>query len=117
GGQASVFVVNRQWPIWFATGSRILTNVNEPSLEAGIPVEIFPNPVQDYLTIRTVFSSQGTVRIRVINALGQVIRQVDSPFLSGNWTYELPMNAMPSGMYRIQLDTGKESATLNVVRQ
>lgn len=111
----SIFVSNRQWAVWFATGSRVITDLDEAA-EADLYLEAFPNPVADVLTIRSVFSSAGTVRISILSALGQVVHYVEEEVGSGPWMYEIPMGDLAPGMYRVQLEAGNEVGIVNVVR-
>ncbi len=86
--------------IKFRTGENT-TDVNE--IDEVTTWSIVPNPVKasQNLQINVNADEAFEANIAMVSLTGQVLNQVDYEFPSGNSTYELPVNAIPSGVYMV----------------
>lgn len=71
--------------------------VNEPKLEVVNTVELFPNPVEDYLQIKILNSSLKNVKFEMHSIIGNVV-QVETEQL-GLDSYRIPVESFASGYY------------------
>ncbi len=71
-------------------------------------VNIFPNPVSDQLNIQSDIRLD---RIRIVNVVGQTIHQMNN--LNGN--VQIPMNQLPQGLYFVELTSGEDAATYQII--
>lgn len=76
-------------------------------------LQVFPNPTTGVLYLQTK-RTVGTCRISVMNALGQVVKQFDTYF---DRILELELTGMDTGLYWLEIDTGKEQIVGKVLKQ
>lgn len=85
-----------------------VSNVLDPSLANG--VKIYPNPVAAQLTLESL---QGFDRIRITNALGQLVLDQKNIYLKA----QFELNNLPSGIYHLTLIKGNRYWSLDFVKQ
>lgn len=76
-------------------------------------IEAYPNPVKDYLNVRT--DSKEIVNIKIISSLGSIVFLEDvesSPFSPAT----VDLRSIPSGVYKAVLKTEKDSRDLTLVK-
>ena len=78
-------------------------------------VSLFPNPVQDRLTLSLESELEGTVYLRLLDATGR--EAWNARMQGGRWTLDIPVKALPKGLYLLQLQHGHASAAYKVVRE
>ncbi len=71
--------------------------VNEPKLQAVNTVELFPNPVKDYLQIKILNSKLEDVKFEMHSIIGNVV-QIETEEL-GLDSYRIPVESFASGYY------------------
>ena len=85
------------------------------AVPAGEQVVVYPNPVQEQLTIQ-LNSYWGELEVSVINALGQVV--LSKRYTPQSGEVELNLARIPAGMYFIQLAAkGRKIITRSVVKK
>ena len=72
-------------------------------------ITIGPNPVTDQLTI----SSTGNTTVRIITALGQVVKTVKTT----NQTIQVPINNLSNGLYIVEVKNDNGTVTEQIVKQ
>ncbi|HMT28438.1 MAG TPA: T9SS type A sorting domain-containing protein [Bacteroidia bacterium] len=88
----------------------VYTGLNEAGMaEAGISV--YPNPVKDVLNIEFTKAIAGTKAVKVMNALGEVVKNVE---VEGSKN-SIDLN-LPAGIYSIEIRTRNNVYTTNVVK-
>jgi hypothetical protein len=105
--------------IYFDFNSPVITNtaVTHIILPTGLatthqnsPPAIFPNPVNNELTIQLNNSNGQKVSIQLYNIYGQKVKELFSDVVeSGNWVKKFDMSNLISGVYFIQIDSGISS--------
>ncbi len=71
--------------------------VNEPKLQAVNTIELFPNPVEDYLQIKILNSSLERVKFEMHSIIGNVV-QIETEYLEMD-SYRIPVESFASGYY------------------
>ncbi|MBL0341175.1 MAG: T9SS type A sorting domain-containing protein [Bacteroidetes bacterium] len=88
----------------------VYTGLNEAGMaEAGISV--YPNPVKDILNIEFTKAIAGTKTVKVMNAIGEVVKYVE---VEGSKN-SIDLN-LPAGIYSIEIRTKNNVFTTNVVK-
>jgi bacillolysin len=110
-GQAQVFITDAQWPIWFATGDRVITDLEDAPERASSALRLFPNPVVDRVTVQLALEQPGDMHIELIDPLGRVVRQWKEQVVAGAWEGQYSLAGIPSGTYWIRLKAGNQVYT------
>lgn len=117
-GNASSFVGNRQWGVWYASGNRsLMVDADEPAARA-MALTAAPNPVAE--TLRLSFVADGrlpSARLSVLNLLGETLLDRDIAVAAGANQAELDLRGWPAGAYVARLAAGSTVATVKVVKQ
>lgn len=87
----------------------------DPPLKPGCPLEAYPNPAKDRLTVRfEVAPEGGEVRMRIVNAAAQLVAEENFSYVAGGVVSEtVDLGGWAPGAYVILLDgvsRGGESA-------
>lgn len=99
-------------PYWFT-----LTPTGVKPMPAGVPAKFYlsnnyPNPFNPSTTIKVSLAKSGVMSLRVYNVLGQLVRVVDQGFKpAGEYTYNVNMDNLASGVYFYALRQGTNSIT------
>jgi Zn-dependent metalloprotease len=110
-GQAQVFISNAQWPIWFATGDRVITDLEDVPERASSALRLFPNPVVDRVTLQLALEQPGDLHIELIDPLGRVVKHWSEQAVAGAWEGQYSMAGIPSGTYWIRVKAGTQVYT------
>lgn len=102
--------------VWAVTLPRQGGTSAEPVAEAGVRLDVFPNPTTDRLTVTYEVPTPTEVRIEVVDVLGRVVRTVVDEAASGRTT--LPTDGLGAGTYVVRLTAGAAHLTqpVTVVR-
>ncbi len=71
--------------------------INEPNLQAKTNIEIFPNPVEDYLQVKILNSELHDVKFEMHSIIGNVV-QIETEEVSDD-TYRIAVESLASGYY------------------
>lgn len=82
--------------------------------DSSIPVDIFPNPMKDYLTIRT--GSDERAKITVSSSLGAIVYQSEDITVGPFNPLSLDVTTWDSGIYTIEIVTPSVNFKRNVVK-
>ncbi len=66
-------------------------------------LSVYPNPVQETLFVETELSAASQISLRLVNAQGQIIRQLAHPAASGSQAYRLEVEGLASGLYFLSI--------------
>lgn len=72
-------------------------------------ISIFPNPVKDYLNIRSSVKIDNVV---IFDILGKEVFQVNPEIIAPR----IDVNNLPSGVYLVKITSGNESKTIKVIK-
>lgn len=80
-----------------------------------IALRLFPNPVQDQLSIRLMNTVEGATNLQLLNLNGQLIQQYS--FGGAFQQSTLDLSALPAGTYFLRAFNGAEVITERFVKQ
>jgi len=115
-GQAQVFIPNVQWPIWFATGDRVITDLEDAPAVENSSMRVFPNPVVDRVTVQLWLDRPGDMLVELIDPLGRVVRHWDELAVAGAWEGQYSLANIPSGTYWIRIKAGNQVYTSPILK-
>ncbi|MGQ0828536.1 MAG: T9SS type A sorting domain-containing protein [Bacteroidota bacterium] len=95
---------------WFLTQS---TGISKNT--ASVPVEVFPNPVKDYLTIN-INETFKNASIEIYNLLGEKTYFEELKSFSGSLTKRIHINS-PSGIYFIKVSSAEKQSIKKFIVQ
>ncbi|MBC7776286.1 MAG: T9SS type A sorting domain-containing protein [Phycisphaerae bacterium] len=86
------------------------------NLAQQVDIQLFPNPVSDFLNIEIEAISSAEISGQIFNALGQLQHRfpTEKSVLGGN-EWQLPISSWPEGIYFLQMKIGKETVTKTFV--
>lgn len=86
----------------------------DPSVEAGLSMEMWPNPASDQVSIRLELQNNTPMTAQIVDLQGRVVMETSEKRLApGQHTIELNVNNLPTGMYLARVRLGEE----NIVRK
>jgi hypothetical protein len=110
GGDASLYLSQGRWGVWFATGERVLTNITEYSgLMAG--ASLYPNPASNSLTLDFSSKINGESQLQVFDGMGRSVYAEQLPVQKGENKHSFSIESLSAGLYflRLQVDGGEFS--------
>ncbi|MFA0964520.1 peptidoglycan DD-metalloendopeptidase family protein [Roseivirga sp. BDSF3-8] len=99
-----------EWEIWGSGSGARTAEVQPPmdKIEASQPlITLFPNPVQDQLSINWTGDNRDGVKIDIINTSGQVVKSMNVDELNGNNAINMDIANLNPGVYQLAV-SGKE---------
>ena len=84
---------------------------------AAIGFSVSPNPTADRFTVQAQAQKAGTVSIKVVNMLGQVLQAINVPVGAGEvYRTELNIANLPTGAYNVQINDGASTSAQRVMK-
>ncbi|MEO1518885.1 MAG: M4 family metallopeptidase [Bacteroidota bacterium] len=109
-GDATVFIEDAAWGVWFATGRRVLTNTEEVS-DVNQQLRLFPNPADDQVNLRFGEAPKGVYQLTLYDWQGRLLWQSTA---SGTDAL-IPTANLPSGAFVLQIQTQKERISRKLI--
>jgi hypothetical protein len=82
-----------------------------PIAENGIALASYPNPAQEWCTIRFHLDKPGIARLQLVDPLGRVLRTLlDGMETAGDHDVSIEMKDLPAGTYAVCLTAGGNSS-------
>jgi hypothetical protein len=79
-------------------------------------VKLYPNPVQQELSISVSSSTSNPVQIRIANTSGVVLKTL-APILERKALVKIPVSDLPNGLYILQISSGDVNQSLQFFKQ
>jgi len=87
-------------------------------LQAQTHAEIYPNPTASSVTLDLALAQRSRVEVVVRNAAGQIVMVPDLGIVpSGNLRHMLDVDHLESGLYLVEVRTGRDRQSLILLRQ
>jgi hypothetical protein len=95
-GQAQLFINNAQKGVWFGNGTRDLSTavIEPPKMQV---FEIYPNPVESVLRVRTEDRLHRGAEATIYNLLGQPVHTAQ--IRNDSNSFDIPVDHLPAGAY------------------
>ena len=87
------------------------------TLEDAFPVSLFPNPVQEELTLQMDLEQRQTLQIAVFNLEGKLVQAQDLTLSSGLQTERINVANLSSGIYILQVTGPTGSVSKKLIKQ
>lgn len=111
-GKYDLIVGNQRGGVMvYETGIEVSKLLNTKTLVADLPINVFPNPAKDNLTIKLEKTGVYDMNIRVFNAVGALILNQKT---RGN-TSQLDVADWASGIYFLEVIVGNETTTQKLI--
>lgn len=99
-------------PTFNAANSAGISTAIDPQKPADLSVTLYPNPVSSDVVMMdlNVSNVAEPVHLRLCNALGQVVRQINLGYTNPSGTQTqvmLPLGNLPNGWYAVELKSGQ----------
>ncbi|MBK9107553.1 MAG: M4 family metallopeptidase [Saprospiraceae bacterium] len=114
GGSEQLFISEARWGSFFANGKRVL--IKNEDLETIHDLEVYPVPFDKLLNISFSSDRSQDLNIQLINSLGVEVLKEKRIIESGKNEIQLNVTELPSGIYYLQLLSGKVAASVVVVK-
>ena len=96
-----------------ACGINGIGNVSKDALE----LQLFPNPVNEALSLRCPLPDPGVTEIRIFNMLGETLMLENAGISSGVLQKEIVTSGFASGVYLLELKCGAQSVLKRFVKE
>ncbi len=81
-----------------------------------VQLDVFPNPVENQLYLKTSSTTNGRYQIAIIDASGRNLKSQNIQLNSGESRHEIDVQDLSSGTYFLQLNGEKGSLTQTIVK-
>ncbi|MEM1320339.1 MAG: M4 family metallopeptidase [Bacteroidota bacterium] len=116
-GDATVFIENANWGVWFATGERDLTVNTDDLQKTEGSLLVYPNPTDGELNVLVEAPASTEALLSVVDPLGRVLLKERHKLISGtNYLSPHLDNLMP-GTYFVLINMDNKLLTARVLRQ
>lgn len=78
-------------------------------------VMVYPNPVEDYLTVKFLKVSQQKIDVRIVDALGRVVEEIIVP--ENSQKVQLDLSLLKKGLYFVNVQDGNENKTYKITKE
>jgi PKD repeat protein/5-hydroxyisourate hydrolase-like protein (transthyretin family) len=78
-------------------------------------ITVYPNPASDRLQVAMTLTQPAQVSMRLINLMGQVLRQKSMGQRQGRLTPGLRVSELPAGIYTLEVQTDEQVTTQRIV--
>lgn len=82
-----------------------------------LQMKVFPNPVQDQLSLQIEGSEEGPFQLRLLNGAGQLVRSTNIQVVNGKAIERLEVSKLPAGLYHLHLTDGRRVKTIRAVKE
>lgn len=90
------------------------TGIND--MDSNQSIEIFPNPVSDYLTLQINTSMEEQIQYSVIDPLGRELYKTNKGVVSaGQKDYTIDLSALNPGIYYISIEVGSQETIKKII--
>ncbi len=101
----------------YLDGSMGMVSVPENTATGEMGLSCYPNPGQDFTNVGYELKSSASVSLKLTDLQGRLVKDIAlGEQASGAHKYILPIGDLPSGIYFLELNTGKESEYVKVLK-
>lgn len=85
--------------------------------ELELRMNVFPNPIRDHLYLEITGSKVDRLMLRLLDASGQIVRSELLTLVNGQSSREITVQALPAGLYFLNLSDGQKVKTRIVMKK
>jgi hypothetical protein len=98
-------------------GKFVYTDVKTVRLiDKGTLITLFPNPVNDYTTVRVDATKAESATMTLLNVDGKQLQTISVKLNKGINDTKVVMNTLPAGNYMLKVTTGTEVKTIKLIK-
>jgi len=95
----------------------VCPNLHARPINTDMPSEIYPNPVQDYLSLQLFASTDNRlVNYVIYDAFGKIVREKDMGMIAGNSIIEADVADLPAGLYLFRVSVAGISSVKKFIK-
>ena len=99
-------------------GNAVYTDIKTVTLNSGLTINAYPNPVTDVVNVVVTLEAPATVTLSLFDASGkQVTSQQLLQGIAGANTTSLNLSGLASGTYLLKVTTGTSVSTISLIKQ
>lgn len=98
----------------YSVNVRLIVGIDQAILASSL--NIYPNPTTGRVLIKADAVKEGIVKLSVVNALGQVVKQMDADGTNG-LSEDIDLDGLPKGIYYIKVQQQQAVVTKRIVLQ
>lgn len=115
-GDAYLLINVAKWPVWYATGDRDLSDVNEQNATPLFFSNVYPNPASDDISVVFKAKNSQNYKVSVHSIFGQLMYATDGKAISGLNKTVINLKAFAKGTYIVTITIDNQTKTDKVVK-
>ncbi|MBL7993406.1 MAG: T9SS type A sorting domain-containing protein [Candidatus Kapabacteria bacterium] len=97
--------------------ARRIVGIKLEEASQSLTLKVAPNPITDgQLSLQYQLQSNNSVRIRIINPLGQVLQVIQKDKVLGSHNERIDLCNLPNGVYYCSVQSGQEQETVKIIK-
>ncbi|MEM9985612.1 MAG: M4 family metallopeptidase, partial [Bacteroidota bacterium] len=103
-GTGSEFISFASFGVWYATGTRVLSSIEDP--HGDLPWQLYPNPSRGEITLSLELTRPSPIQISVADLTGRTLLREEQPGQVGKREYALSLSDLAQGTYLVRIEAG-----------
>lgn len=117
GGQSISVASGFRYPNWFATGTRVITDIKERINLDQLSFTAMPNPSTQNIIISTKLEKADKISFEIYDMMGKLWYQHQTQASPGLHQSILPVDKLPTGTYILKMQMGQSVTAQKIVKQ
>ena len=115
-GSAYLLIDYAKWPVWYATGNRNLTGIEEKVTKSDFFSNVYPNPA--YNNVSAVFKSEKIqpYTVSVYNVFGQLLINKTGSAVNGLNKIALHLESLTNGTYMVKITLSSSTKVHKIIK-
>lgn len=113
-GNASVFLDQGRWGVWFANGDRVL---DSKELSQTLGLQVYPNPTNGQIQLDFTIEKAGDAQIQIFDLMGRSVLSQSFVAAPGQNHQQVQTENLLEGTYFLRLGMAQGSTTMKFVKQ
>lgn len=106
-----------RFPNWFATGTRVITNIRERINPDQLSFSVMPNPSTQNILVSTTLEKADNIQFEVYDMMGKLWYQHQTRAAQGLHQSIIPVEKLPAGTYVLKMRMGQSITAQKIVKQ
>lgn len=105
-----------RWPNWFATGTRVVSDLKATAQPDQLSFTALPNPSTANILVKTDVKDAGQLQFEIYDMLGKRWYQHEVRVWPGSHRSVLPVEQLPSGTYLLKMRQGQRVTAQKIIK-